>query len=165
MGREVRMVPKDWEHPKDEKGIYIPLFGGSFSKRVKDYDEEKEMWEKGFMRSYKKDDDMWIPKEDRNYPFEEWSGSRPQEQDYMPDWPEEERTHFQMYENVTEGTPISPPMESPEALVQWLAENGVNAGAFRTATYEQWLRMISRGYAPTLVGIKGAGLISGVEGI
>ena len=26
MGREVRKVPGDWQHPKDEKGHYIPLF-------------------------------------------------------------------------------------------------------------------------------------------
>ena len=26
MGREVRMVPKDWIHPKDRNGKYIPLF-------------------------------------------------------------------------------------------------------------------------------------------
>ena len=25
MGREVRMVPPDWQHPKNERGAYIPL--------------------------------------------------------------------------------------------------------------------------------------------
>lgn len=25
MGREVRMVPNDWEHPRDKSGKYIPL--------------------------------------------------------------------------------------------------------------------------------------------
>lgn len=28
MGIEVRKVKKDWIHPKDEEGYYIPLFMG-----------------------------------------------------------------------------------------------------------------------------------------
>jgi hypothetical protein len=28
MGREVRMVPADWEHPVDATGKYIPLYRG-----------------------------------------------------------------------------------------------------------------------------------------
>ena len=36
MGREVRMVPKGWKHPKNEKGNFIPLMGGGpYSERVR----------------------------------------------------------------------------------------------------------------------------------
>lgn len=38
----------------------------------------------------------------------------------MPQWPKHERTHVQMYEACTEGTPVSPVLESPEALRRWL---------------------------------------------
>ena len=31
MGREVRMVPADWRHPKGEDGKYIPLYGRSYN--------------------------------------------------------------------------------------------------------------------------------------
>ena len=41
--------------------------------------------------------------------------------------PIEERTHYQMYETCTEGTPISPVMETPENLARWLADNGASA--------------------------------------
>lgn len=37
MGREVRRVPENWEHPRNEKGDYIPLFYRSFA-------EDDERW-------------------------------------------------------------------------------------------------------------------------
>ena len=126
MSREVRRVPANWEHPKDEKGNLIPLFDGSFKERAAKWDEEAAQWEKGF---YHLGGDEWKPKgPDQTGTFEDWDGARPEEKDYMPDWPEAERTHYQMYETTTEGTPISPVMETPEALARWLADN--NASAF-----------------------------------
>ena len=44
---------------------------------------------------------------------------------FTPDWPDSERTHWQMYEQTSEGTPISPVMESPEALARWLVDNNL----------------------------------------
>lgn len=32
MSREVRRVPKDWQHPVDKKGNFIPLYGDSVAK-------------------------------------------------------------------------------------------------------------------------------------
>lgn len=119
MSREVRRVPINWEHPKDEKGHYIPLYK-SFS-----YNEEEI---KEGLR------DGWLKDEPPNYGC-----------DVMPRWPESKRTHYQMYESVTEGTPISPVMETPEALARWLADNKASAGPYATATYDQWLAMIKVG--------------------
>ncbi|MCK5445108.1 MAG: hypothetical protein KAI73_05745, partial [Rhodospirillaceae bacterium] len=61
------------------------------------------------------------------------------------------RTHWQMYETTSEGTPISPPMETPELLARWLADNNASAFAKDTATYEQWLSTIKRGFAPSAI--------------
>jgi hypothetical protein len=80
----------------------------------------------------------------------------------MPDWPEADRTHWQMYETVSEGTPISPPMEGPEQLARWLADNDASAGAYTTATFEQWMAMIQDGWAPSMVYTPAVGLVSGV---
>ena len=121
MGREVRRVPANWEHPRDNKGNYLPLF---------ELDNEDE-------------DD----------------GSTA----LMPAWGEQERTHFQMYETTTEGTPISPVMESPEALARWLVDNKADAGAGQHASYEAWLRVCRGGYAPTAMIVQGQ-LLSGVQG-
>ena len=62
----------------------------------------------------------------------------------MPDWPEAERTHYQMYETTTPGTPISPVMETPEALARWLFKDSPDHDYFATsgATYESWLDKI-----------------------
>ena len=139
MSREVRRVPANWEHPKDEKGRLIPLFS-SFT-----YNEEEI---KEGLR------DGWLKDEPPHYGC-----------DVMPDWPEAERTHYQMYESTSEGTPISPVMETPEALARWLADNNASALAGMGATYEQWLSTIKRGRAESVVGVFGKGFVSGVEGL
>jgi len=119
MGREVRRVPSDWDHPKDSKGHYIPLHEPEWSK-----------------------EDGVNPRQCMSF--------------------EGEPTHLQMYENVTEGTPISPPMPDGESLARWLADNDANAGAGSTATYDQWLSTVKRGFACSMI-IGPKGIRSGVE--
>lgn len=147
MGREVRMVPKDWEHPKDERGNFVPLFPGARALRElrEEWDENERQWLKGLVTDFK---GGWKPLEDcpaHIKHYSQWAGLRPDPADYMPDWPESERTHFQMYENTTEGTPISPVMASAEELAQWLADNKASAFGDTTAPYESWLAVIRRG--------------------
>ena len=166
MSRELRRVPANWEHPKNAQDHHVPLFDGSFSKHAAKWDEEAAQWEKGFHRSYASD--KWEPKTvDMTGTFADWDGERPDEKDYMPDWPDAERTHYQMYESVTEGTPISPVMESPESLAHWLADNEASAGPYATATYDQWLAMIKAGSSVgSFVMNRATGeIISGVEAV
>ena len=111
MGREVRMVPSSWKHPKNDEGEYEPI-----------------------------------------------------EADEMPEWSENQATHYRMYETCSEGTPISPPMETPEALARWLADNNASAFGGMTATYEQWLSTIKRGWACSGMYARGK-MMSGVEGL
>lgn len=145
MGREVRRVPAGWEHPLDERGNEIPLHDG-FNERLARWDEAKAKWAEGLRDDW---NGGWKPIEEkyRGQTFAEWYGERPTQEDYMPDWPKAERTHFQMYETCTEGTPISPVMETPELLARWLADNGASAFGEQTASYEQWLGMIGEGWA------------------
>lgn len=80
-------------------------------------------------------------------------------------WEEEEPPTgegWQMWETTSEGSPISPVCESPEALARWLVDNKASAFGGDGATYDQWLNMINAGWAPSAVGIPGTGLISGV---
>lgn len=169
MGREVRRVTATWEHPKDENGNYKPLLGYSFSKQLKDWKEEFEQWNKGFRKNWY-DENPWKPKEkdELEMTFEEWSGSEPLIEDYMPDWKEEEKTHIQMYEDTSEGTPISPVFDNAEDLARWLADNNSNSFGSSTATYEQWLHTINLGFAPSMImdnNVCGNGLRSGVEAL
>ena len=45
---------------------------------------------------------------------------------------------FQLWENTSEGSPISPVCESLDELCEWLSENGVSPFGLQTATKEQW---------------------------
>lgn len=133
MGREVRMVPPDWQHPKDARGRYIPLHDGPSLAEHMEY----------------ADDD---------------AGPPPNPADYMPRWMPDQATHLMMYETCSEGTPISPAFATPEELARWLADNRASAFGGMTATYEQWLAMAKRGWAPSAV-VQGGVMRSGVADV
>lgn len=168
MGREVRRVPENWQHPKKDNGRYVPLLGRSFAAELADWDEQKAKWDEGLRRDYSVslNDVAWKAREpDDGDSFDDWHGERPQVEDYMPDWPDAERTHLQMYEDTTEGTPISPVMATAEELARWLADNNASAFAGQTASYESWLATIKRGWAPSAVSVGGGPLQSGVSAL
>lgn len=142
MGREVRIVPPDWQHPKDNSGKFIPLYGRDYDTAAREFLEMANT--KGLQAAV------------------EWS-SCPDKNDYMPTWTEAEATHYMMYEDTTEGTPISPAFATPEELARWLADTGASSFGSNTATYEQWLRVANGGWAPSAVYTPETGLISGVE--
>lgn len=143
MGREVRRVPMNWEHPRDERGTYIPLREG-YSSRLADWSAARGLWAGDTVS------------------FVAYYGECPDALEYMPEWSDEEAIGWQMYEDTSDGTPISPVMESPEALARWLDDNNASAFGDMTATYAGWLQMIYRGWAPSMVMANGV-ISSGVE--
>lgn len=189
MGRELRMVPADWNHPRNERGSFIPMLNASYNEAVKQWNdvylpewlEGLRLWtEERKVKDYNGNlvgiDAMlaearakapeWRPvPADPDYHW--WAGDKPKEPDpadYMPDWPDELRTHFMMYEDTSEGTPISPAFATAEALARWLADTGASAFAGQTATYEQWLATIKRGFAHSAT-LSGGRLVSGVAAL
>jgi hypothetical protein len=88
--------------------------------------------------------------------------NRPDPYNYMPEFSEGTAIGWCMYETTSEGTPISPVMETPEELARWLTDSDASSFGSNTATYEQWLGMIRAGWAPSAVVVGGA-LESGVE--
>ena len=67
-----------------------------------------------------------------------------------------------MWENTSEGSPMSPVFASPEELARWLSDTRASTFGKDTATYDQWLKMIvGTGWAMDAVGSQG-GLVSGV---
>ena len=91
------------------------------------------------------------------------AAEEPDPSDYMPEFSDDEARGWCMYETVSEGTPISPVLESPEALARWLADNNASAFGYQTATYEQWLATCLSGSAPSAIFSARTGLVSGVE--
>jgi hypothetical protein len=143
MGREVRRVPADWQHPKDEHGRYKPLFEGDrYETRRKDFEEK--LAAEGMQAAI------------------DWCGNPPNKEDYMPAWTEAEKTHLMMYEDTSEGTPISPAFKTPEELARWLADNEASSFGDMTASYEAWLNVARGGWAPSMVIDNGV-VLSGVE--
>lgn len=71
----------------------------------------------------------------------------PDPADYMPRWSTDERTHLQMYCRSS-GTPMSPVCATPEELAAWLTEHGARAFDELTASYDEWLAIITIGTAP-----------------
>jgi hypothetical protein len=149
MGREVRRVPADWQHPEYEKWTGQqgpkPLYDGGAYQSAHDEFIEKLNAE-GLQAAI------------------DYFGRAPDENDYMPRWKPEERTHFMMYESTSEGTPISPAFAAPEELARWLADTGASAFAGQTAPYEAWLRVALGGYAPSAIMTNGT-MQSGVEAL
>jgi hypothetical protein len=164
MGREVRKVPANWQHPKGSNGKFIPLYGRSFIKALAEWEKGYQKWQEGLRENFTNDGMQWVPKKDDelNMSYEKWSGPRPEKDDYMPDWEDSERTHIQMYENTSEGTPISPVMDTPENLARWLVDNNASAFGNMTATYGQWLGTIKAGFAVSMIMTENV-LMSGVE--
>lgn len=162
MGREVRRVSEFWKHPRSEStGLYVPLHGHPYSQELRDWETERAQWDSGstdgFMAkdriAYKRNGGM----------FSDWHGRHPDPDEHMPEWPEAEQTHCQMYESTSEGTPVSPVMDTPEELARWCADNKVSTfGTGSFATYEQWLAVCRDGFAPSFVITDGV-MMSGVE--
>lgn len=169
MGREARRVPLGWEHPKENDGYYKPLHDGcKLNAAMESWDKGLILWLNGERAGYQDgervtvaiDEDLAQTREG----FEEWDGQRPNPDDYMPVFTEEEAVGWQMYETCSEGTPISPVMKSPEDLADWLFENKADAFADMTATRAGWLSTITSKHGSiSAVLVPGRGIISGVE--
>jgi hypothetical protein len=139
MSQEVRRVPADWQHPRNSEGDFIPLYDGAkFPVHVARWDKENAKWAEGFCTDF---DGGWKPltDEQRGRTFASWDGDRPDQKNYMPLWPDEQRTHLVLYETITEGTPVSPVLSTDEELARWLADNIVTG---QPVSYEQWLSMV-----------------------
>jgi len=151
MSRELRMVRHDWKHPKGANGRYLGLFEGCIRK----WEEGRERWEEGFVWSYNEDD--WIAKNSKHLKmsYEDHNGPECSDRTHMPDWTDEEKTHFQMYETTSEGTPISPVFDNKNDLAQWLVDNNASRFGSVTATYDQWMSIINSGWVPSFVMSKG----------
>lgn len=131
MGREIRRVPPNWEHPTDSKGHYVALFDRTYAEAVAEWEAERLEFEQA---------------PEPGYSFEEWNGRAPNPSYYRPEW-KEEPTHYQIYETVSEGTPTSPVFASLKVMRAWLIHKGYSVKA---AT-----KFVEGGWAPSFVIVNG----------
>ena len=108
MGREIKRVSENWEHPINFNSEFEPL-------------------------------------NEEDIPKGEW---------------------YQLFENVSEGTPLSPPFEKSEELIEWLVNNKDFWG--HTWTKKQAEGILKSGYVPSFGIIGGSVLraeeLAGLEG-
>jgi len=102
MGREIRRVPANWEHPKTANGDYDALFD-NLDGAIHDFQEEI--------------DDKGLKEALTNH-----SGG-PNPEAYV-DYEGKEETWYQAYETVSEGCPITPPFETKQELIDYLVMHG-----------------------------------------
>ena len=132
MGREIRRVPANWEHPRQEcphspwsggcdeakahgGQCYHPMFDEDFDTALTEWVAGYELWKKG---EHPEQKDGYMQDE----PYWEYDGAPPNPYYYHPRWDNAE--WYQVYETVSEGTPVTPPFSTKEELVDYLVQNG-----------------------------------------
>lgn len=138
MSRELRPVPLDWEHPRDGSRTYtdgspryIPLHSREFLRTmVRERDEHPD------------DPDYEIDLDE-----------------YMPEIPEGTLLGWQMYETVSEGSPVSPVFATKNELAAWLASPAAGREQVPLASAQAF---VADEWAPSGMTIGGQ-FMSGVE--
>lgn len=146
MGREIRRVPKGWEHPRNARGHYMAMYDEDYETASKEWKRNNAMWE-AKIHPDQKDDGYDYPEH-----FKDWDGDAPDPEYYRPrfDGPQ---THYQIYENVSEGSPTSPVFETLDEMKTFLIGEGYSGHAASM--------FCETGYAPSMIFTVGRG-VSGI---
>lgn len=124
MGREIRKIPADWEHPRwrdnaiqydHQRGAYHPLFDDDYETVAAQWMVDFDSWRAGTHPSLKHTSAKYF-----------WEYEGVPDPDYYRErsWTTEEATHYQMYETVSEGAPVSPVFATLKELADYLVVNG-----------------------------------------
>lgn len=89
------------------------MYDETFADAVAEWKEGLRKWE---LEKSKEPDGSYL---------EYWEvNSPPPERAYYRPWKDEDATWFQLWETVSEGTPVSPPFKTKQELADYLAANG-----------------------------------------
>ncbi len=193
MGREIRRVPENWQHPKRIKQIidhgvykidegYRSMYQGEFSEAVADFHEEMNKWMEGYNNwnngFYSDWEKGMVTKEEAMKKFAGYIIEERKKHKFSQDYCEEELQRYekgicswtdvshlptypnpeyympfgewyQLFQTVSEGTPLSPPFATKEELIEWLSNNKDFWG-------NKWSRegaesMVKEEYAPSMI--------------
>jgi len=157
MGREIRRVPANWEHPKNERSGHLqPMHDHDFESAARAWLDAAIAWDNGTHP-----DAVKHKRPDYCLFYWQWAGGPPDEDYCRPKWSDEQRTHFQIYETVSE---VSPVFATLEALVDWMVNDGGRDGRRSRAAAEAFAK---GGWTPSLVVQAGPGgfVEEGVAGL
>ena len=151
MGREIRRVPKNWEHPKTKFDGYRPLYEPSWEDDYQKWQQSVSDFEK-IGSPYYKNLREFIDDE-----------KCPDPSDYV-DYSSEEAIWYQVYETVSQGTPVTPPFSTPEQLAMylhtsgdfWQQDNILDGEKERFMSYEVAFKFVNNdGWVPSCVIVDG----------
>lgn len=154
MGREIRRLPPNWEHPKRSDGSYQPMYDSN-------YIEECEEWLKG-LYEFEEKKKLGALDAKCQYYWEYWGGFPDEE--YYHSYKAEDATWFQLYETVSEGTPLTPPFATEDELIDYLVEHGDfwYKKPFEREVAEKFVKRDQ--WAPSMIFDKSTGtMYSGIE--
>lgn len=144
MGRELRKVPANWEHPKRRDGSWQPMRNEFYGDELNEWIINNSKWNNGTHP-----DLLTSRTTKEEYPFYAmWAGNPPCVEYYHTrKFSEEELTHIQLYESTSEGTPVTPVFKADELekLCEYAAEHATTFGSFK-ATKEEWLKMLKNDF-------------------
>jgi hypothetical protein len=143
MSREIRMVPDGWQHPRDGSGEFIPMKDKSYKQAADEWLANCAAWSNGTHSDCKK--------RKKEYPYYwEWDQGPPDKECYRPEYTSEP-VCYQIYEDVSEGTPVSPVFKTKDAMIEWLIGRGhsrVSAERFAESEWAPSMVMSIQGGKP-----------------
>ena len=182
MGREVRRVPPNWDHPSRKPECDPYRHGGfqpmhdehiqdALSRWLAEFDRVRRGDLSDFEREYCSGDGglaVWIQE------FEQ-----PPDPNYCRPWRDDEATWWQVWETVSEGTPVTPPFATQAELVDYLVEHGDFWQQKRWAEGDTFMQpgppgysrkaaeafVMGSGWVPSMIVVRSGGDVTVKEGI
>jgi hypothetical protein len=148
MGVEIRRVPPGWIHPEDGDGNCIPMHDEDYESAGLQWIKDLMAWERGDHPDRKKADIAACRF------FWDWVRQPPDDRACRPKF-EAEPTCYQLYENTSEGTPISEVFATLDELAEYLTARGHSVKAVRV--------FIEKGFAPSMYISKDGTVLEGID--
>jgi hypothetical protein len=156
MGREIRRVPPRWDHPTIDhygRAEFQPMYDKTLADAMGEWLADFDRIRAGGMT----DDER------EYYPLglADWMADYPPPApSYYRPWADADATWLQVWETVSEGTPVSPPFATKEELAAYLAANGDFWDQKRRGGKAGWGKasadaFVGAGWAPSLAVIGG----------
>lgn len=165
MGREIRRVPPNWEHPAFAYCKHKPTCHTCYQPLHDQlYEEAANVWLENFAEWQRGERPDYFTEGDAEY-FWDWDGMPP-DKHYFRTYKDEEATWYQVYETVSEGTPVTPPFETEKELIEYLVEHGDfwaqkrNEGAVSREAAKRFVYGLK--FAPSIV-VKDGKITVGIE--
>ena len=129
----------------------MPLFDQDYATAAQEWITGLLAWENGTYSGPGNYTVESLKREGIGY-FWDYHGMPPDQEFYRPKWSAKEATCYQIYETVSEGTPISPVFETLDELVAWLVDRGHTKRAAKQFAKLGWapsgVMVLNRGRNP-----------------